>query len=405
VDVAHLSFRPPFAPGSYNRLVGMQLAHIDDLRQTAICYWDQPLPDGAQVNGSLRLVDGGGLSLRQRALLNLPTKTLMRRFNNITDRKNLIYLWRILKLLPEIKPSVIVCYDTYKFGPLLRKAIDWPCRLVFSQHGLSYHLSANEAGRLYSLDSFDAIWALTRSAYNFERYRVSAYEPMVKILPNWIDVEEFKPASEGMKKELRVRWDLPEAGPVVLWLSRLVPKKGAHAILESWLKIRREIPDAFLWIVGGGDPKYERYLRNIVNNLAVGDSVRIQGAVSPEQTVVCYQASDLYVFPTLFSGEGFGLSLLEAMACGLPCVASDHVILQELYPNDVLALVPDANIAGAFVEPVVELLRDAKLRSWMGAAAREFVAENFNHQKGLRAVKEFYCEQIQLAGRSAGGAR
>src|SRR5262245_3004488 len=74
VDVAHLSFRPPFAPGSYNRLVGMQLEHITDLRQTAICYWDQPAPNGALANDSLRLVDDSGLSLRQRAILYLPTK-------------------------------------------------------------------------------------------------------------------------------------------------------------------------------------------------------------------------------------------------------------------------------------------------------------------------------------------
>ncbi|MGH9769314.1 MAG: glycosyltransferase family 4 protein [Blastocatellia bacterium] len=405
VDVAHLSFRPPFAPGSYNRLVGMQLEHITDLRQKAICYWDQPIPNDTKINDSLTLVDARGLSLRQKALLNLPVKMLMRRFNNITDRKSLIYLWQILKILPEIKPRVIVCYDTYKFGPLLRRAIDWPCRLVFSQHGLSYHLSSNEAGRLYSLESFDAVWALTRSSYQFERYRVSAYEPLVKVLPNWINVEEFKPASEPVKKELRARWGLPEDSLVVLWLSRLVPKKGAHAVLESWLKIKREIPNAFLWIVGGGNQKYESYLKGIVKNLAVEDSVRIQGAVAPEQTVFCYQASDLYVFPTLFSGEGFGLSLLEAMACGLPCVASDHVILQELYPDDVVSLAPDANIAGAFVEPVVKLLRDAKSRSWMGNAARAFVEENFNHQKALREVKEFYCEQIHLAGGLAGGAR
>ncbi len=398
VDVAHLSFRPPFAPGSYNRLVGMQLEHITELRQAAICYWDQPIPNGAPADGSLILVDGKGLSLRQKAFLALPEKMRRRRFNHITDRKSLTYLWQILRILPEIKPRVIVCYDTYKFGPLLRRAVDWPCRLVFSQHGLSYHLSPNDAGHLYSLESFDTIWSLTRSSYRFERYRVPAYEPLVKVLPNWINVNQFKPAAAAAKKDLRVQWRLPEGSLVVLWLSRLVPKKGAHAILESWPQIKREIPNAFLWIVGGGDQKYERYLKNIVNNLGLADSVRIQGAVAPDETVSCYQASDLYVFPTLFSGEGFGLSLLEAMACGLPCVASDHVILQELYPGGVVRLVPDANVVGAFVEPVVNLLRDAGLRSQMGNVARAFVEQEYNHEKALREVKEFYQEQMALAG-------
>jgi len=398
VDVAHLSFRPPFAPGSYNRLVGMQLEQITGLRQAAISYWDQPLPAGAQADRSLILVDDKGLSLRQKVHLNLPARMIGRRFNNITDRASLIYLWQLLRILPEIRPKVIVCYDIYKVGPLLRRAIDWPCRLIFNQQGLSYHLSAAAAGRLYSFESFDAIWLLTRAAYRFERYRVSAYEPLVKILPNWIDVNQFQPASAALKKERCVQWGLPEDSLVVLWLSRLVPKKGAHAILESWAKIKREVPNAFLWIVGEGDQRYERYLKDIVNNLGVSDSVRLQGAVAPERTVQCYQASDLYVFPTIFSGEGFGLSLLEAMACGLACVASDHVILQELYPDHIFSIVPDANIVGAFVEPVVALLRDAELRSKMGEAARAFVERDYNHEKILLAVKEFYLEQIGLVG-------
>ncbi|MGH9844468.1 MAG: glycosyltransferase family 4 protein [Blastocatellia bacterium] len=395
VDVAHLTFRPPFAPGSYNRLVGMQLEGITGLRQAAISYWDQPTP---KTVPSLILVNGQALSLSEQAAIKLPARMLKRQFNGITDRNSLIYLWEALKILPAIKPGVIVCYDTYKFGPLLRRAVDWPCRLVFSQHGLSYHLPPNAAGRLYSFESFDAVWALTRAAYRFERYRVSAYEPLVTVLPNWINVNEFTPASEKTKRETRLRWNLPEENLIVLWLSRLVPKKGAHAILESWLRIKREIPNAFLWIVGGGERKYDEYLRRIANNLGVADSVRFEGVVAPEEVVFCYQASDLYVFPTLFSGEGFGLSLLEAMACGLPSVASDHVVLEELYPNDILSLVPDPNLAGAFVEPIMKLLDDAARRERMGRAARAFVVEHFNHEKALLAVKEFYLEQMALAG-------
>ena len=398
VDVAHLSFRPPFASGSYNRLVGMQLEQLKDLRQVAISYWDQQPPNDAHANQSLILVDDKKLTVWQKAFLALPEKARKQGFNNVTDRNNLVYFWRILRILPEIKPRVIVCYDMYKLGPSLRRAVDWPCRLIFCQQGLSYHLPADAAGRLYSLDSFDAVWALTRSVYRFERYRVSAYEPLVKVLPNWIDASQFKPASAAGKKDLRSQWGLPEGSCVVLWLSRLVPKKGAHAILESWSKIRREIPNAFLWIVGGGERSYEGYLKNIVKNLGITDSVRLQGEVAPERTVCCYQAADLYVFPTLFSGEGFPLALLEAMGCGLACIASDHINLQESYPEGVVRLVPDANITGAFVEPVVSLLRDAELRSRMGDAARAFVEQHYNHEKVLLEVKEFYLEQIRLAG-------
>jgi phosphatidyl-myo-inositol dimannoside synthase len=270
--------------------------------------------------------------------------------------------------------------------------------LVFSQHGLSYQLSPRAAGRLYSLDSFDAVWVLTRAAYRHDRYRVAAYEPLVTVLPNWINTEQFTPATAETKRALRERWGLPARQPVVLWLSRLVPKKGAHAVLESWPRIRQAIPDAFLWIVGGGGGTYESYLRAIIVNLGIGDSVRLHGAAAPDDVVRCHQAADLYVFPTLFSSEGFGLSLLEAMACGLPCIASDHMVLEELYSDDVLVTVPDANLAGAFVAPVVRLLNDAALRERMGRAARAFVVERFNHKTALAAVEAFYREQLMLAG-------
>src|SRR5690606_2162322 len=82
----------------------------------------------------------------------------------------------------------------------------------------------------------------------------------------------------------------------------------------------REVPSAFLWIVGGGDPDYERYLMHLVKSLDITDTVKFQGKVQPDLTASCYQASDLYVFPTLCM-EGHNLSLLEAMSCGLACKA------------------------------------------------------------------------------------
>ena len=397
-DVVHLTSKPPFAPGSFNRLVGMQMEKINGLRQAAISYWDQPVPDNAQTDAQTILVNGDGLTANQKLLLKMPERMRGNRFNGISGQESLIYLWQIQETLPRLKPKVVVCYDNYKFGKLLREKIDWPCRLILNQQGLSYHLPAALGGQIYSLNSFDTVWTSTLACYQFDRQRVSGYEPMVNVIPNWIDMDSFHPVTNEQKLELRKKWQLPPNAPVVLWLSRLVPKKGAHVVLQCWQKIVAQFPDAILWIAGGGEQSYINYLRDLTANLRLTENVRLQGRVPPEETPTCYQASDVYVFPTLFTGEGFGLSLLEGMACGLACAASDIPILRELYNEETVLYVPDPNLEDAFVNPLLQLLGDPALRARMGKAARAFGEQHYHHDKVLAQLKEFYLRQMAYLG-------
>ncbi len=397
VDVVHLTSKPPFTPGSFNRLVGMQMERLTGFSQATISYWDQPLPANASTKNTI-LVNSDGLSLTHKALLKFPERWRSNRFNGVSGRESLIYLWQIIDTLPKLKPKVVVCYDNYKFGAVLRQHITWPCRLVLSQHGLSYHLPADQGTKLYSLQSFDAVWALTQKCYRFDRERITAYEPLVNVIPDWIDMDLFHPVTDEKKKELRSTWNLPVNAPVVLWLSRLVPKKGAHVVLQSWGEIIKEFPDAILWIVGGGEPSYINYLQALIKNLKLANNVRLQGAVAPELTPTCYQTSDVYVFPTLFSAEGFGLSLLEGMSCGLACAASDIEILRELYTEETLLFVPDPNMEDAFVNPILSLLRAPELRARMGKAARAFGEQHYHHEKVLPQLKKFYCRQMAYLG-------
>lgn len=397
IDVVHLTSKPPFAPGSFNRLVGMQMERLAGFSQTAISYWDGPIPPNASTENTI-LVNGDNLSLAQKALLKLPERWRRTRFNGVSGRESLIYLWQLVDTLNRLKPKVVVCYDNYKFGSVLRKHINWPCRLVLSQHGLSYHLPADQGAKLYSLQSFDSVWVLTKAGYRFDRERITAYEPLVNVIHNWIDMDLFHPVTAERKQELRRTWNLPADAPVVVWLSRLVPKKGAHVLLQSWREILREFPNAILWIVGGGEKTYIQYLKTLIHNLGLTENVRLQGSVAPELTPTCYQASDVYVFPTLFSAEGFGLSLLEAMACGLACVASDIEILRELYTEDTVLFVPDPNLEDAFVNPILSLLRDPELRTRRGNAARKFGEQHYHQDIILPQLKAFYLRQMAYLG-------
>jgi hypothetical protein len=144
-----------------------------------------PVPlGGGQSFGDLRWQSG--LTTGQKLILRLPARFRMGWFNEIEDPNRLLYYWQVRRLLPGLRPRVVVCYDDYKLGPLLRCGIDWPCRIILSQHGQSYFLNPARASDLYSLRSFDAVYLLTAGAYRFERTRLSTFEPLVSVVPNGV---------------------------------------------------------------------------------------------------------------------------------------------------------------------------------------------------------------------------
>ena len=394
VDVLHVTWLPPFAPGSYNRWVGVQLRQSPGFTQCAVSFWKGPVPESADRRDVL-LVNDSRLSLRQKGWLHIPAVVRQRRFGNISDRDSLIFAWALQEILPELKPKVVVLYDLYKVGPLLRKVIDWPCRLVLSQRGLSYFLEGNRRQELFDFRTFDVVWVLSGASYAFDSRRGHSYEPLVCVLPNGVDTRQFCPVSTEERLRLRAHWDLPQENVVVLLLSRLVPKKGAHVILHSWPRILQRVPEAYLWIVGGGEPGYESALARLARALGVEARVRLQGAVPPSLTASCYQAADAYVFPTLCT-EGMAMTLLEAMSCGLACIASDHDMARALYRQCDLVWVPAPNVEDAFVDPIVRVLQSAELRNSLGAAARETVLQGYSQEKALDRIREFYRRQLAI---------
>ncbi|MGO8676700.1 MAG: glycosyltransferase family 4 protein [Limisphaerales bacterium] len=395
LDILHLCVHPPFAPGSYNRMIGVQMKRLSDLRQAVASYWDGPVPDYSLDPQSIILGGTRDLPAWTRAAFRLPQGLRSRFFQGVADPCRLAWLALIRRVLPRLRPRLVVCYDDYKIGPLLRPMVHWPCRLIFSQHGLSYHGARQFTARLYSLSSFDVICTLTYASYRADRDRLGSYEPLVAVIPNGVNTARFKAVSLDEKRALRAKWGLPLDKQIVLSLGRLVPKKGAHVIVTSWPQVLAKTPDAFLWIVGAGDPSYYRYLQQLAGSDRLGDSVRFQGSVDSSLSHECFQASDVYVFPSLWV-EGMPLSLLEAMACELATVASSLVVTRELFSGKEAHFIPDPNIQDAFVAPILRLLDHPQARADMGRLAREVVCDKYSEELWLARLDSLYRSQLEL---------
>ena len=142
----------------------------------------------------------------------------------------------------------------------------------------------------------------------------------VRVVGNGVDVEKFDPLP---RDEARRQLQLPAQALVLVTVGALVERKGFHRVIELLPALRKRHPGLCYLVVGGASPEGDlsAQLRQQVQSLGLADAVRFLGPLAPDQLRVPLSAADLFVLPT--RNEGWANVLLEAMACGLPVVATD----------------------------------------------------------------------------------
>jgi phosphatidyl-myo-inositol dimannoside synthase len=205
---------------------------------------------------------------------------------------------------------------------------------------------------------------------------VSASACLERLAPG-VDADFFHPGAGGA--EVRARYGLADR-PIVVCVSRLVPRKGQDVLVQAMPAILRAVPDAALLIVGDGP--YRRRLDRLVDAMGVRSAVRFTGAVPWGQLPAHFDAGDIFAMPcrTRRGGldvEGLGIVYLEASATGIPVVAGNSGGA----PDAVLAGETGSVVDGAHVEAVaasiVELLSDRAAAVAMGAAGRAWVERDW----------------------------
>lgn len=196
-------------------------------------------------------------------------------------------------------------------------------------------------------------------------------------LPPGVDEKTFHPGSGG--DEVRARLGLTDR-PVVVCVSRLVPRKGQDTLILALPRILAAEPDTVLLIVGGGP--YEKDLRRLARETGVAASVRFTGAVPWSELPAHYGAGDVFAMPcrTRRGGldvEGLGIVYLEASATGLPVVAGDSGGAPDAVLDGETGWVVRGGSPAEAAERIVALLGDAELRRSMGERGRRWVEEKW----------------------------
>jgi glycosyltransferase involved in cell wall biosynthesis len=149
---------------------------------------------------------------------------------------------------------------------------------------------------------------------------LGANSDKINVVGNGVDIHRFYqlPCSDARKK-----LGLPEHARVLITVGGLVERKGFHRVIELLPEIRKVYPEILYLIVGGASAEgdWSEHLKQMVNELRVSDNVKFLGVVSPDELNIFLSAADIFVLPT--RNEGWANVILEAMACGLPVIATD----------------------------------------------------------------------------------
>ena len=220
-----------------------------------------------------------------------------------------------------------------------------------------------------------------------EFYHQGVVREKLSLIPNSVDLQCFRPASSSDARQLRDRLRLPQNSFIVCFSGRIVKSKGVLELLEAWKSVLRWIKTSprilslrpLLLIVGegGGDTgSCEVEARCFCREHVLGDSVFFTGGVENVEDYL--RASDIYVLPT--REESFGLSVLEAMACGLAVVSTSVGGLADYVRHGENALVIAPGVAEQIADAICQLIHDPSLRNVLGENARH-VARRFSQER------------------------
>jgi len=207
----------------------------------------------------------------------------------------------------------------------------------------------------------------------------------ISVIPSSVRMEEVEDQEASLTT--RSELGLSEKDFVILNVGSLSKEKGQEKILDVARALRGEIPRAKFVVAGSG--RLRARMEKRARELGIEDRVRFLGF--REDVSRLMRLADVFLFPS--ESEGLGTSLLEAMAAGLPVVASRTGGISEVVAEGVTGLLVEAHDVGAMSEAIIRLAGNSELAREMGAKARD-VARNYSFEHSCDAHEELYNDLV-----------
>lgn len=289
------------------------------------------------------------------------------------------------RLLADLQPDLV--HFTNSLAP-----VACPVPLVLTIHDMSLFLQARTQPWRSVLTVRPIVPVVARRAAAILTLSNYTRQDMIRVLkvdPCRVHVvygapsAQFRPiVDRGELDRVRGRYALPDQ--FVLYVGTLEPRKNIPRLLRAFAQVRRAHPAARLIMVGQLGWKY-RAVWHEIESLGLADAVQWLGYVPGADLPALYSLATVFAFPSLY--EGFGLPVIEAMACGTPVLTSQGTALAEVAGE--AALLVDPLDEAAIAQNLLCLLTDAALRAELRARGLDRAAEFSWERAGSETVKVY----------------
>jgi len=202
------------------------------------------------------------------------------------------------------------------------------------------------------------------------------------VISNGINTEEFKTTSVG---DFHERFSIPEDKTKLLFVGRLFPEKSIDTLIKSIPHVIKKHLDTHVMIVGGGHLKSK--LEKLVSDLKVDKYVTFLGLVSEEDKILAYNASDIFILPSLAELEG--MVVLEAMSCGKPIIIGDSEMSASRFFVDENGFLFKSKNPIDLAEKILMLIKDSELREKMGKKSLE-KSKDYDINNSVAKLEQVY---------------
>jgi len=261
-------------------------------------------------------------------------------------------------------------------------------KIITTLHGTDITLVGLEPNFLplvnFSIEKSDSVTAVSRF---LKEKTITQYEikKEIEVIPNFIDTELFKPNPNCQYRNHIA----PNGEKILIHTSNFRPVKRVPDVIKIFDKVNKEIPSRLL-LIGDGPDRFE--CEQLTRQLNISDRVKFLG--KQEAIVDILNASDLFLLPS--QSESFGLAALEAMACGLPVIASSVGGIPELIKHNECGFISEIGDTDRMAKYSIDLLTNEKKFEMFSKNARKRAVEKFDKSIVIPMYENLYQKVLGL---------
>ena len=380
---AHISLidnLPPHKDGSFNYLINDILSgRANDI---SISYEPKVISFSDSINSKKYFYIKKGKDFFKNSRLNFLFIKMLSPWINLKDSEIKRFVRHSLEILNENNIDNIVIWGFPQLVNYFRVK-NTKLFIVFAQRHFEYSSFVNpyEIANLVIMQNF--------GQFKLALNKYLQIPVPVEIIPNGVELDLFYPFDINKKHEYRLKLNIDVDDFVVIFPSKFAPHKGAF-LLPKLIKCLNKISSKFkLLIVGDIHPKYQRgkYVTdcdNLLNDLNNENIIRLNHGVARFDMANYYNISDISIFPNLLK-EGFSMSAIESLSCGIPILASNCGCFPEIVFNGHNGfLLEQTKLLDELTHYILKLFENRELLLEMKHKSRKYAESKLSRQNMLR---------------------